>query len=151
MTDWSKKIKEAVARAEGERQAQQVRDRAVRDEEDARRAEIRRVIDEVVRPVLQSAAAALVEHAGTTPELESLPDPQRGIALRVWGLKHRRDRRSELPSSVFKLEDSEGRLYFSESYPHDHQLSPEALEPADITTPWVEERLEEFIQKALAA
>lgn len=151
MTDWSKKIKEAVARAEGERQAQQVRDRAVMDQEDERRADIRRVIDEVVRPVLESAAAALVEHAGWPPELETFPGPQRGIAFRVWSLKHRRVRLSEVPSSVFKLEDSEGRLYYSETYPNEHQLSAEAVEPAEITTPWVEERLEEFIQKALAA
>jgi hypothetical protein len=151
MTDWSKKVKEAVARAEGERRAQQVRDRAVRDEEDARQADIRRVIDEIVRPVLQSAAAALTEHTGRPPQLEALADPQRGIEFHVWSLKQGRVRISEGPSSVFKLEDSEGRLYYSETYPNEHQLSPEAVEPSEITTAWVEERLEEFIHKALAA
>ena len=162
MTDWTKVVQDAETQAENQRQEQDSRNAEAREREAKRRSEISKVMREIVLPVLRSAEAALMQSGHvykmeplTYPGGDPAPTQIRGFAFRVGKVKSlAASQPEESLTSTFTIEDVDvlRKIQFHAHHRGISRRGPhETVEPADMTTAWVEERLARFIENAFAA
>ena len=157
MTDWTQKLAQIEAKAEGERRTQEAQDASDRADYVAQMSAINHVLQDIVLPALDELKNALIAH-GYLPEVESSRD-QSGtwtvaIAFRIPNAKAKEIRAKDARTSEFRIQDvsHKRKLLFSTNYPeHTPRGANEHVEYDQITPAWVEDRLSTFIENALSS
>jgi hypothetical protein len=150
MPDWTKRIKEAEAKAQSAQQEAEAASRASRAEYDAYMSTVHKAIGDVVLPALKEVRDALISE-GHMPDLRVSPD-NTGVEFEIRNLKGVTLGRGSIKPSVFKIEEVQAmrKLFWRASHPSGKE-EHEHIAPADITGSWVEQRLERFIDLALSS
>jgi hypothetical protein len=157
MTNWTQKLKEIEAKAEGERRAQEAHDARDRADYVGRMNAINHVFQDIVLPALEELKNALIGHA-YMPEIESSRDQSGAwivaIAFRIHNTKAKEIRAKDTPTSEFKIQDVSHKrnLLFSTNYPeHTPRGANEHVEYDQITPAWLEDKLSTFVENALSS
>jgi hypothetical protein len=157
MTDWTQKIRDIKAKAEGERRAQEAQRASDQADFVARMSAINHVLQDIVSPALAELKNALAVH-GYISEIETSRD-QSGtwtvaIAFRIQNMRARETGAKDAPTSEFKIHDvsHKRQLLFSSNYPeHTPRGANEHVEYNQITPVWLEDQLSTFIESALSS
>ena len=157
MTDWTQKLTDIKAKAEGERRAQEAQRASDQADYVARMSAINHVLQDIVSPALAELENALTAH-GYIGEIESSRD-QSGtwtlaIAFRIHDKKARETGARDAPTSEFKIQDvsHKRQLLFSTNYPeHTPRGANEHVEYKQITPAWLEDQLSIFVENALSS
>ena len=157
MTDWTKKLKDINAKAEGERRAQEAQKASDQADYVARMSAINHVLQNIVSPALDELKNALTAQAYMS-EIESSRD-QSGtwtvaIAFRIHNTKAKEIGAKDAPTSEFRIQDvsHKRQLLFSTNYPdHTPRGANEHVEYHQITPAWLEDKLSTFVENALSS
>jgi hypothetical protein len=156
MLDWTKVVAEAAKKGETARRAEKQREETQRAESLARMSAVGRAMEDVVWPVLTQAEAALTA-AGHKPTVQRLADTDPanpwpcGVVFQIHHLSEDA-RRSEASTSDFKIQcaPQKDKLDFCTTHGSGMPGANESVATSEITTEWVEERLQVFIEDALS-
>lgn len=157
MTDWTQKLKDIKARAEGERRAQEAQRASDHADYVARMSSINHVLQGIVSPAFDELKSALSAHSYMS-EIDSSRD-QTGtwtvaIAFRIHNTKAKETGAKDATTSEFKIHDvsHKRQLLFSTNYPeHTPRGANEHVEYHQITPAWLEDQLSTFIENALSS